>query len=149
MSHPKSTRRQFLKTSAGIGAAVDYLIAQQQQRGGPQIEFTHDVDVQRFAPPLESAVFRIVQESLTNAARHSQSNKVRVELVQLEDCLRLRVEDWGIGFELNKVEDNRFGLRGIRTRGDSSLNFHLSVFEYRNITSCFRAKSFFGVPPME
>ncbi len=101
---------------SGIIAAVDYLIAQQQQHDALEIEFTHEVRSQRFAPPLESAVFRIVQESLANAARHSRSKKVRVELIQLEDCIRLEIRDWGIGFNVAEVVQGRFGLQGIRER---------------------------------
>ena len=71
---------------------------------------------ERLASPLESAVFRIVQESLTNARCHSQSAKIRIELVQEDDRIRIDVRDWGIGFNPEKVEEGRFGLRGIRER---------------------------------
>lgn len=101
---------------SGIIAAVDYLIVQQQQHDALEIEFTHKVRSQRFAPPLESAIFRIVQESLANAARHSRSKKVRVELIQLEDYVRLEIRDWGIGFNVAEVAQDRFGLQGIRER---------------------------------
>ncbi len=65
---------------AGVVAAVDYLIAEHAQHGGPEIEFVHEGNLDRLAPPLEIAVFRIVQECLNNARHHSQSRKVRVEL---------------------------------------------------------------------
>lgn len=101
---------------SGIVAAVDFLVHEFQKRGTAKIEFVHHVKFQRLAPPLEDSIFRIIQETLTNACRHSQSDNVRVELAQQGDRLRIAIRDWGIGFDPDKVERNRFGLRGIRER---------------------------------
>lgn len=101
---------------SGIVAALEFLACETEERGGVQVEFVHDVQFRRLAAPLESALFRIVQESLTNACRHSQSEKIRVELLQQEDRIRLSVRDWGVGFDPAKVEQGRFGLQGIRER---------------------------------
>lgn len=101
---------------AGVVAAIDYLIAEQSRQGGPEIEFIHPTDINRFAAPLESAVFRIVQESLTNACRYSQSKKVHVELAQADGHVRIDVQDWGVGFDLANVKGDHVGLRGIRER---------------------------------
>jgi len=57
-----------------------------------------------------------VQECLTNACRYSQSQKVRVELVQSEGRVRIEVRDWGIGFNPAQVPGDHFGLKGIRER---------------------------------
>jgi two-component system NarL family sensor kinase len=51
----------------------------------------------RLAPQLERAVFRIVQEALTNVFRHSQAKTARVTLVQKENSLQLTVRDDGKG----------------------------------------------------
>ena len=101
---------------SGIIAAIDYLAEEHQQRGGPRIEFHHDVHFDRLAPPLETTVFRVVQESLTNACRYSRSDRVRVGLSQQEARLVVEVEDWGVGFEPDEVRQNRFGLQGIQER---------------------------------
>jgi PAS domain S-box-containing protein len=101
---------------AGIVEAVDYLVCEHRQHGGPQIEFQQDVSFTRLAPPLESAIFRIIQESLQNACRHSQSERVSVSLVQRDHRIRIEVQDWGIGFDPDAVHENRFGLQGIRER---------------------------------
>jgi PAS domain S-box-containing protein len=101
---------------SGIVAAIDYLCAERRQGGQLQIEFVPRVQFYRLSAPLEVALFRIVQECLTNASRHSQSPKIRVELSQLEDRIRLTVQDWGVGFDPQKVKGDRFGLRGIRER---------------------------------
>ena len=102
--------------AAGAVAAIDDLIAGHAQHEGPAIEFIHPEEVCRLAPPLETAVFRIVQECLTNACRYSQSEKVRVELAQIDGRMHVNVEDWGIGFDPATVKGDHFGLRGIRER---------------------------------
>jgi PAS domain S-box-containing protein len=108
-------RPQILDES-GVVAAIDALIADHRQRGGPEIEFAHPAEFERLAPPLESAAFRIVQECLTNACRYSQSPKVLVELRASHDRMQIHVQDWGIGFDPSRIEEGHFGLRGIRER---------------------------------
>jgi PAS domain S-box-containing protein len=102
--------------AAGIVAAIESLVAERSGHGGPQIEFVHDVAFERLAPSLETAAFRIVQECLTNACRHGKSPRVQVSLRQVEDHMRLDVQDWGIGFEPNRILRGHFGLEGIRER---------------------------------
>jgi signal transduction histidine kinase len=65
---------------------------------------------------LESAIFRIAQESLTNACRYSQSKKIEIELKQSDSSVQLRVQDWGAGFDPQHIRGQHFGLRGIRER---------------------------------
>jgi len=101
---------------SGIVAAVNYLISEHQERGGPEIEFVHPLEFSRLAPPLESTVFRVVQECLTNACRYSQSEKVRVELRQTNEQVHVEFQDWGIGFDPTQVGSGQCGLQGIRER---------------------------------
>ncbi len=101
---------------SGIVAAVEDLISGYRQHDGPEIEFVHNLEPQRFTLPLEIAVFRIVQESLTNACRHSRSKKVRVELGLSGDRVLIDVRDWGVGFDTEKDQSGHFGLRGLRER---------------------------------
>ncbi|MGD0654255.1 MAG: CHASE domain-containing protein [Thermoguttaceae bacterium] len=101
---------------SGIVAAVEDLCADRRHGDKSQIEFVNQAQFRRLAAPLEVALFRIVQECLTNASRHSQSPKIRVELSQLENRVRLTVQDWGVGFDPHEVKGERFGLRGIRER---------------------------------
>ncbi|MGW8257939.1 MAG: sensor histidine kinase [Thermoguttaceae bacterium] len=100
----------------GVIAAIEYLISERRQSGGPEIEFFSHVDFQRLEAPLEAALFRIAQECLTNACRHSQSSKILVELRQVGSMVRLTVEDWGVGFDPGSVKSESYGLRGIRER---------------------------------
>lgn len=101
---------------SGVVAAIEGLVYEAQQPGGPQIEFAADVQFDRLEPILENAIFRIVQECLTNACRHSKSQKVSVRLSQRKDSVRVEVRDWGVGFDPAAVRGAHHGLPGIRGR---------------------------------
>jgi PAS domain S-box-containing protein len=101
---------------SGVVHAIEYLVCESNEQGSPTIEFTHEVTFDRLAPPLESALFRIVQESVQNAIRHSRSDRIRIELTNRNDRIHLHVRDWGVGFNPDTVEEQRFGLQGIRER---------------------------------
>jgi PAS domain S-box-containing protein len=101
---------------SGIVAAVAHLVNEQRLQKGPKIEYQGEVDFDRLLPILENAIYRIVQEGLANACKHSRSSRVRVELLQRGDELRIMIQDWGAGFDPAQVEEEHFGLAGIRER---------------------------------
>ena len=109
-------QRPLILDERGLLAAIEYLVHEGEKCGGAKIGFTHDAQFTRLASPLETAVFRIVQESLANAARHSQSEEIRIELDQHDDWIRVTIEDWGTGFAIENVAQSCFGLEGIRER---------------------------------
>ena len=100
----------------GVVAAIEDLIARGSNQDEQEIGFVHHLDRERLAPSLENVIFRIVQESLTNARRYSQSDRVLVRLTQRDDDIRIEVQDWGIGFDPRTVGDGHFGLEGIQER---------------------------------
>jgi signal transduction histidine kinase len=64
-------------------------------------------------------LFRIIQEALTNAGRHSQASAIRVALAAEEDCIAVTVEDNGQGFDVQSASESgtdHFGLRIMRQR---------------------------------
>jgi signal transduction histidine kinase len=80
------------------------------------IEFPQSQEFGRLPRHLESAVFRVAEELITNACRHSGSEKLRVELAQEEGRVRLEVQDWGIGFDPAAISGEARGLREICVR---------------------------------
>ena len=100
----------------GVVAAIEELVSQEEDNGKPTVEFSHKIGLGRMPPSLENTIFRIVQESLANARRHSQSMKVRIRVVQREDGIRIEVQDWGVGFNPGKIAEGHFGLEGIKER---------------------------------
>jgi PAS domain S-box-containing protein len=101
----------------GLAEAIEDVVSQLRSRpGAPEIECRYDIQFKRLEPTLENSLFRIAQEAMTNACRHSKSDKVRVQLTQQGDWVALEVRDWGIGFDKGTLQGNRFGLEGIRQR---------------------------------
>jgi len=109
--------RPMIIDEKGIVEAIYYLIAEAGGGQNPAISFSHDVQFDRLDPLMEGAMFRIVQETLTNASRHSQAEHVTIALTQIDDQVYLEIRDDGIGFDSAKVSKDRFGLDGIRKRG--------------------------------
>ena len=101
---------------AGIVAAIAHLVKEERRQKGFKIEYTSHVEFEQLSPFLENAIYRIIQEGLNNARRHSGTEKVRVELVQQADRVRIEVRDWGIGFRPESIGKSHFGVAGIRER---------------------------------
>lgn len=73
------------------------------------------------APTTETCVYRVAQELVANAAKHSQSDVVKVMLTFETDRVRLQVKDQGVGFDVRAAGDRaekeqRLGLKGISER---------------------------------
>jgi signal transduction histidine kinase len=99
---------------------------------GYQDRFRIPVDLQvlgledeRLLPEVETALYRIVQEALTNVVRHAQAENVSVVLEKRDSAVRLIIEDDGQGFDVNSVlgsrrrdrpTDGKLGLYGMRER---------------------------------
>lgn len=76
---------------------------------------------QRLSPELEIILYRVVQEGLTNVARHAKASQVQVNLYCQEDQLILTIADDGVGFNVQQViqaenVDGRLGFLGISER---------------------------------
>ena len=100
----------------GIVAAVEHLVGLNHSDDELTIEFVSRGRARRLAAPLENAVFRIVQETLTNIRHHSGSRKAVVELKLDDEQVSVMVRDWGVGFVTDSIRETSFGLRGIRER---------------------------------
>jgi hypothetical protein len=85
----------------------------------------------RLAPDLEIAMYRIVQESVANAVRHSQAKHVEVTLERADNGLRVTVRDDGVGIEnLDSARKQAHGLAGMSQRM-RALNGSLQVTSKR------------------
>jgi signal transduction histidine kinase len=74
---------------------------------------------ERISPALETSLYRIVQEALTNTLRYAQASNVGILLERSKGKVRVFVEDDGIGFEPHNIlSGDHLGLVGIRERAE-------------------------------
>ena len=83
-----------------------------------KVEFNHNISSERFTPRVEITAFRIVQEALTNVARHAGVDQVTVGLRADQHVLRVEVQDQGRGFDprTQLTSNIGIGLAGMRER---------------------------------
>jgi len=74
-----------------------------------------DEDI-RLSKGIEDHLFRIVQEALSNALRHSRASRLELALMRIEDGVRLYIQDNGVGFELDEQKHASYGLESMRER---------------------------------
>ena len=101
----------------GLWAALETLLQDLQARSGLRCRYLcpPDTESRRLAPEAEIAVYRIVQELLTNVQRHARARSVSVSAVWGEEGLLLEVEDDGVGMRLPETRQT-FGILGMRER---------------------------------
>ena len=104
----------------GLRPAIETLVQRQRVVYGTEVDCRLELPDptehhQRLAPELETTVYRLVQEALTNVAKHAGSERVRVEVTSSNGQVVLEVADDGSGFEVSAA-DTGFGLTGMHER---------------------------------
>jgi len=72
-------------------------------------------ETKRLDPEIESTLYRLIQESLTNVIKHAEAGQVRVELVEAAGWVNVSVVDDGTGFDTAQISPG-FGLVGMQDR---------------------------------
>ncbi|MGE0482418.1 MAG: sensor histidine kinase, partial [Phycisphaerae bacterium] len=103
----------------GLETAVARLCEDMAAASGLTVTRELALPDERLAPEVEIAVYRIVQEALTNATRHARATHVHVRVVRVGDALHLGVRDDGVGLEGGLDGAPGLGMRGIRERVQS------------------------------
>jgi signal transduction histidine kinase len=102
----------------GLDAAIEALSERSAAAAGLEVETRIELSgdaAERLARETETTVYRLVQEALSNAARHSGGSMVRVEVAERTELVDVTVADNGRGFD-PAATTNGFGLRGMRER---------------------------------
>ncbi len=105
----------------GLVAALERYVAEYRRRHRLEVDVAvHGLAKERLPAPVETALYRIVQESLTNIARHARASTVSVLLEQSPDHIRVIVEDDGCGFDpqTGRGETHHLGLYGMQERAE-------------------------------
>src|SRR5581483_7363393 len=99
----------------GLVAAIDWQATEFQTRTGIQCRFAHALDQAVLDEDLNTAFFRIFQETLTNIIRHAGATQVSVSLRETEGRLILQVKDNGRGITRAEIQKtSSMGLLGMR-----------------------------------
>ena len=116
--HPDDIRSRF-------SAALSAMYRAEVPQYGDLLTLVADInaDTLKRDPALAEAVLRMVQEALTNSARHAGATTLAVSLVQHDGCLRVAIEDDG---HLHGAVREGNGLAGMRERIDA-LGGHLAL----------------------
>jgi signal transduction histidine kinase len=108
-----------LLEEAGLASALRWYVEGFVERSGIDVRLDIPPDLERLPDAVETAVFRIVQECLTNIHRHSGSGTARIRISTDEDGLLMEVEDKGHGMHRGLPGGTRrvgVGLAGVRER---------------------------------
>jgi signal transduction histidine kinase len=100
----------------GLVAALERLTESFGEQTGIAVEFVPAMPEGRLTPEIETALYRIVQESLTNIVKHARAERVSVVLTRKADSVSVVVEDDGVGFEPGRAREDGLGLLGMRER---------------------------------
>lgn len=111
-----------LLDESGLRAALDWYVEGLRKRSSIEVTLTlTPQDFPRLATDIETTVFRLVQEALTNVYRHANSDSIRVEIDKQPEWLLVRVRDYGKGiaqemFGKNRTASMGVGISGMRER---------------------------------
>lgn len=125
----------------GLGPALKMYIAGFRQRTGIDVALDVPTDLARLQPEAETAIFRIVQEGLSNVHRHSGATRASIRISLTESEVRLRVEDEGGAPVPSGSEDDAdgvvrlgVGIPGMRERAEQ-LGGHMDISSGRHGTT--------------
>ncbi|TMW72911.1 sensor histidine kinase [Alteribacter natronophilus] len=115
----------------GLGEALNALFSELSQKN-PQLTFEWEADLPDIDPGIEDQLFRVIQEALSNALRHSGADTIRFSAKKDDDRLVVTLSDNGAGFDMEaKKEDPSvsYGLTTMKERTEE-MGGYFSVLSY-------------------
>ncbi len=121
--HMMHSLRPVALDALGLSAALEHLIEtwrESQTKSGYHFNNTHysiliNGEIDHFNEPLNIAIFRIVQEALTNIAKHAKAHQASIEIYHQNNLITLMILDDGVGFD-TRQQTNGYGLLGMFER---------------------------------
>lgn len=99
----------------GLISALKRFLTDFQEKSGIQVDFQFSGNEQIYAPEIEVAIFRIIQECINNVKKHSKASMVKVNMERAPLKINAVISDDGIGFNVEEgLQSDRFGLKGMR-----------------------------------
>ena len=100
----------------GLVPALERLVQTFSESSGISVELEARLGDERMPDDVETTVYRIVQEALTNVVKHAEATSVSILLVRRDASITVVVEDNGRGFDTHAVSSDSLGLEGMRER---------------------------------
>jgi signal transduction histidine kinase len=100
----------------GLRSALDWLAAQFRETTGLDCRIDGPADFCCLAEEAAITLYRIIQEALTNVARHAGATTVNISVRHAADCCRIVIQDDGAGFDVATIQTKSLGLLGMRER---------------------------------
>jgi signal transduction histidine kinase len=100
----------------GLAAALERLTETFAESSGIEVELEARLGTKRLAPEVETTLYRIVQEALTNVVKHAEAHRISILLARREGSVLAVIEDDGKGLPANGLTGDGVGLLGIQER---------------------------------
>ena len=112
-----SELRPSILDDLGLTAAIEWYIEKYRARTGIQVYYSSGNGLEKLDGEIETAMYRIVVEALTNVTRHARATTLLVDLYVSDQSLILKVNDNGVGITRDRINRTRsFGIVGMRER---------------------------------
>jgi signal transduction histidine kinase len=113
--------RPSILDDLGLFSAIRWFARTNLEKAGVKVDFHASSEITRLPPHLETMLFRIAQEAISNILRHAHAGKVGIRLWTAEEQVWLEIKDDGQGFDIEKtteraVDQKQLGLLGIQER---------------------------------
>jgi two-component system NarL family sensor kinase len=140
-----------LLDEAGFTSAAQWYVDGFAKRSGIKVKFDFTTPLERLPVAIETALFRVLQESLTNVHRHSGAREVSISFLQQAETVTLEIRDWGRGIPIERLNGLRetssetgVGLAGMRER----LNDLNGKLEIESDAHGTRLRAIVPIPPI-
>jgi signal transduction histidine kinase len=100
----------------GLVPALERLTHTFSESTAIQVDLESALPPERLPPETETALYRIVQEALTNIVKHARASRVSILLARRPSSVTVVIEDDGVGFEVASARPDGLGLLGMRER---------------------------------
>ena len=108
--------RPSLLDHLGLGPALDWYVRETCNKAGLACNFKSLPDGEQVSPELAIAIYRLVQEGLTNILKHAQATQVDITLERQRNGYRLKLADNGVGISDFRADSLSHGIAGMRQR---------------------------------
>jgi len=102
----------------GVAVAIESLVNALKGSTSTDLHFYQNLNEKRINLAAEMTLYRIVQEAVNNVIKYAAANECTIQLLMHENTVTLTIEDDGVGFEIDKMNDT-FGLNSMKTRAQA------------------------------